>query len=154
MTAILKMMVKGLAFGLMVFAFLAIEASAQSGDTKKFAFKLDKQKIKFTTPAFDLRAGRIVVSGAVSGIEVSGGGDGCYTVTVTTYRYTPNGVKVAVSSRSKKICKQERLPDLVIDRLPEGRFLVEIVIDRPLIREEALKGNLEVRFQAERNGLR
>lgn len=154
MTAILKIMVKGLAMSLMVLGILAISANAQKGDTKKFVYKLDKQKIKFATPAFELPAGRIVVSGDVRGIEVSGGGDGCYTVTVTTYRFTPNGQKIAVRSRSKKICREERLPDLVIDRIPEGRFLVEIVIDRPLIREQTLKGELEVRIQPERAGLR
>lgn len=140
-------MVKGLAMSLMILGILAISANAQKGDTKKFAFKLDKQKIKFATPAFELPAGRIVVSGTVSGIEVSGGGDDCYTVTVTTYRFTPNGQKIAVSSRSKKICREERLPDLVIDRIPEGRFLVEIEINRPLIREQILKGELQVRVQ-------
>ena len=153
MTAILKIMVKGLAMSLMVLGFLAVAANAQSGGTKKFAYKLNKQKIKFATPAFDLPAGKIVVSGVVKGVEVSGGG-GCFTVTVTTYRFTPNGVKVAVRSRSKQICKTERLPDIVIDRIPQGKFLVEIEINRPLIREQILEGELEVRIQPERAGLR
>ncbi len=154
MTAILKIMVKGLAMSLMVLGILAISANAQKGDTKKFVYKLDKQKIKFATPAFELPAGRIVVSGDVRGIEVSGGGGGCFTVTVTTYRFTPNGEKIAVRTRSKQICKTERLPEIVIDRLPQGKYLFEIEINRPLIREETLRGELEVRVQPERAGLR
>jgi len=153
MTAILKIMMKGLAMSLMVFGFLAVAANAQSGGTKKFVYKLDKQKIKFATPVFELPAGKIVVSGDVRGIEVSGGGD-CYTVTVTTYRFTPTGQKIAVRSRSKQICKTERLPDIVIDRIPQGKYLIEIKINRPLIREETIKGELEILVQPERAGLR
>jgi hypothetical protein len=154
MTAILKMMAKGFLAGLMVFGFLAVTANAQPGGTKKFVYKLNKQKIKFTTPAIELPAGKIVVSGDVRGVEVSGGSGGCFTVTVTTYRFTPNGEKIAVRSRSKQICKTERLPDVVIDRIPAGKYLVEIVIDRPLFREESLGGELEIRVQPERAGLR
>ena len=154
MTAILKIMVKGFLMSLMVFGFLAIGANAQSGGTKKFAYKLDKRKIKFTTPAIDLPAGKIVVSGDVRGVEVSGGSGGCFTITVTTYRFTPNGEKIAVRSRSRQICKTERLPDVVIDRIPRGKYLVEIEIDRPLIREEVLGGELEISVQPERVNLR
>jgi len=73
---------------------------------------------------------------------------------VTTYRFTPNGEKIAIRSRSKQICKTERLPDIVIDRIPQGKFLVEIEINRPLIREQILEGELEVTIQPERAGLR
>jgi hypothetical protein len=154
MTAILKIMVKGLVMSLMVFGVLAVTANAQKGGTKKFAYKLSKQKMKFTTPAIELPAGKIIVSGGVKGVEVSGGGGGCFTITVTTYRFTPDGKKVAVRTRSKQICKTERLPDIVIDRIPQGKYLVEIEINRPLIREESLVGELEVQIQPARTGLR
>ena len=154
MTAILKIMVKSLAMSLMVFGLFAVAANAQKGDTRKFAYKLNKSKIKFATPVLDLSAGRIVVSGVVKGVDVSGGGGGCFTVTVTTYRLTPDGKKIAVRSRSRQICKTERLPDVVIDRVPKGKYLIELVINRPLIREENLTGELEIQIQPERNGLR
>ena len=150
----LKMMVKGFLMSFMVLGLLTVAASAQSGGTKKFVYKLSKQKIKFTTPQIDFPAGKIVVSGVVRGVEVSGGSGGCFTVTVTTYRFTPNGEKIAVRSRSKQVCKTERLPEIVIDRIPGGKYLVEIVIDRPLIREETLGGELEVSIQPEKVNLR
>lgn len=154
MTGILKIMVKGFLMSFIVLGLLAVAANAQSGETKKIVYKLDKKKIKFATPALDLPAGKIVVSGNVRGVEVSGGSGGCFTITVTTYRFTPTGEKIAVQSRSKQICKMERLPDIVIDRVPRGKYLVEIVIDRPLIREETLGGELEIRVQPEKVNLR
>ncbi len=154
MTGILKTLVKGLVMSLMILGVLAMSANAQKGDSKKFAYKLNKSKIKFATPVLDLSAGRIVVSGVVKGVEVSGGGGGCFTITVTTYRFTPDGKKIAVRTRSRQLCKTERLPDVVIDRMPEGKYLVEIVINRPLIREESLSGELEIRVEPERSGLR
>lgn len=147
-------MVKGLVMSLMVFGLFAVAANAQKGDTKKFAYKLNKSKIKFATPVLDLSAGKIVVGGVVKGVEVSGGGGGCFTISVTTYRFTPDGKKVAVRTRSRQICKTERLPDVVIDRMPQGKYLVEIEINRPLIREENLTGDLEIRVEPERSGLR
>jgi hypothetical protein len=152
MTAILKMMMKGFLMSLVVFGLLAVTANAQKG-AKKFAYKLDKQKIKFTTPAFELPAGKIVVSGDVKGIDVSGGSGGCFTITVTTYRFTPNGEKVPVRSRSKQICMTDRLPEVVVDRIPRGKYLVEVEIDRPLLRDESLNGELTVRLESERVGL-
>ena len=154
MTAILKMMVKSLAMSLMVLGLFAVAANAQKGDSKKFAYKLNKSKIKFATPVLDLSAGKIVVGGVVKGVEVSGGGGGCFTITVTTYRFTPDGKKIAVRSRSRQICKTERLPDVVIERMPQGKYLVEIAINRPLIREENLTGELDIRVEPERSGLR
>jgi len=154
MTAILKMVVKGFLMSLAVFGLFAVAANAQSKETKKFVYKLDKQKIKFTTPAFDLPAGRIIVGGDVQGIEVSGGGGGCFTITVTTYRFTPDGKKVAVRSRSKQICMSDRLPEIVVDRIPRGKYLVEIEINRPPLRDESLKGELTVRLESERVNLR
>ena len=154
MTGILKTMVKGFLMSFIVLGLLAVAASAQSGGTKKFAYKFSKKKIKFTTPEIELPAGKIIVSGDVRGVEVSGGSGGCFTVTVTTYRFTPTGEKIAVRSRSRQICKTERLPEVVIDRIPAGKYLVEIVIDRPLIREEALGGELEIRVQPEKVNLR
>jgi len=135
---------------LMVFGLFAVAANAQKGDTKKFIYKLNKSKIKFATPVLDLSAGRIVVSGVVKGVEVSGGDGGCFTITVTTYRLTPDGKKVPVLSRSRQICKTERLPDVVIDRVPKGKYLVELVINRPPIREENISGELEIQIQPER----
>jgi len=154
MTGLLKTMVKGFLMSFMILGLLAVAASAQSGGTKKFVYKFNKQKIKFTTPQIALPAGKIVVSGVARGVEVSGGSGGCFTVTVTTYRFTPNGEKIAVRSRSKQVCKTERLPEIVIDRIPGGKYLVEIVIDRPLIREETLGGELEVSVQPEKVNLR
>lgn len=154
MTAILKTMVKGFLMSFIVLGLLAVTVSAQSGETKKIVYKLDKRKIKFTTPAIELPAGKIVVSGDVRGVEISGGSGGCFTITVTTYRFTPTGEKIAVRSRSKQICKTERLPEVVIDRVPRGKYLVEIEIDRPLIREEVLGGELEIRVQPEKINLR
>ncbi len=154
MTAILRIMVKGFLMSFVVLGLFAVAANAQREETKKFAFKVDKRKIKFTTPAVEVPSGKIVISGTVRGVDVSGGGDGCYTVTVTTYRFTPNGEKIRVSSRSKRICKQERLPELVIDRIPSGRFLIELEIDRPIIGEGRLEGELTMRVQSERINLR
>lgn len=154
MTAILKTMMKGLAMSLMILGILAVSANAQKGDSRKFNYRLNKSKIKFATPVLDLSAGKIVVSGVVKDVDVSGGSGGCFTITVTTYRLTPNGEKVPVRSRSRQICKTERLPDVVIDRVPRGKYLVELVIDRPLIREENLSGEIEIRVEPERGGLR
>jgi len=154
MTAILNMMMKGFLMSLMVLGFLAVDSKAQSGDTKKFAFKIDKRMAKFKTPTVELSAGRITIGGAVSGIEVSGGGDGCYTVTVTMYRFTPSGEKIRVNSRSKRICKQERIPEMVIDRIPRGNYLIELEIDRPIIGAGRLQGELTLRVQPEKINLR
>lgn len=147
-------MVKGLVMSFMILGVLAVSANAQKGDSRKFSYRLSKQKIKFATPVLELSAGRIVVSGTVKGVEVSGGSGGCFTITVTTYRYTPDGKKIAVRSRSRQLCKTERLPDVIIDRIPQGKYLVEIEINRPLIREENLSGELEIRVEPERRGLR
>lgn len=149
MTAILKTMVKGFLMSLMVLGIFAVAANAQPKNTKKFVYKLDERKIRFATPAFDLAGGRLVVSGIVKDFDVLVGSGGCFTMTVTTYKIAPNGEKIPVRSRSKQICMTDRLPEVVIDRIPRGKYLVEIEIDRPLIREESLKGELTVRFESE-----
>lgn len=154
MKAILKTMVKGFVMSLMILGVLAISANAQKNDQRKFNYRLSKQKIKFATPVLDLSAGRIVVSGTVKGVEVSGGSGGCFTITLTTYRFTPTGEKIPVRSRSRRLCKIERLPDIVVERVPRGKYLVEIAINRPLIREENIVGEIEVRVEPERAGLR
>ena len=154
MTGILKMMMKGFLMSSVVFGLLAVAANAQPKSAKKFAYKLDKRKILFATPSFELPAGKIVVSGEVKGVEVSGGSGGCFTITVTTYRLTPNGEKVPVRSRSKQVCKMDRLPEVVVDRIPRGKYLVEIEIDRPLVESESLKGELTVSIEPERFNLR
>ncbi len=154
MTAILKNGIKVLLTGLVVFGVFAAAASAQPKETKKIAFKIDKSKIAFRTGTLDLPAGKIIVSGVVKGVEVSGGKGGCYTLTVTTYRLTPSGEKVPVRSRSKKVCLLDRLPELVIDLIPKGRYVVEVEIDRPLIDRKKLQGELVVTIQPERINLR
>ncbi len=154
MTAILKTMVKGFLMGLMVLGLLATAAHAQRKDAKTFAYKIDKRKIKFATSAFELPAGKIVVSGTVKDVDVSRGGGGCFTLTVNTYKIAPNGERILVRSRSKQICKTERLPEMVIDRVPQGKYLVELVIDRPLIGEERLEGELTVAIETERINVR
>ena len=152
-TAILRTMVKVLLVSIVAFGLLAVAANAQPGPTKKYAYKFDKRKVSFATPVLDLTAGKIIVSGEVKGVEVSGGNGGCYTFTVTTYHLTPNGEKVPVRSRSKKACLVDRLPELVIDRIPRGKYLIEIVIDRPQIGEGRFEGELTVTVQPERFNL-
>ncbi|HRH46346.1 MAG TPA: hypothetical protein PKY82_32170 [Pyrinomonadaceae bacterium] len=151
--AILNTAIKSLLVSLIAFGLLVIVANAQP-NKKKFAYKINKSKISFVTPALDLPAGKIVVSGEIKGADVSGGGGGCYTLTVTTYRLTPNGEKIPVRSRSKKVCLIDRLPELIIDQIPRGKYLVEIVIDRPLLGEGKLEGELEVAIQPERINLK
>ena len=153
MTAILKIMVKGFLMSLAVLGLFAAGANAQSGKTKKYAYKIDKKKLSFVTPVFELPAGKIIVRGEVKEVDVSGGNGGCYTITVRTYRITPNGEKVLVRSRSKQLCMTDRLPEIVIDRIPRGKYLVEIVIDRPQISEGKLGGELTVTVQPERLNL-
>jgi hypothetical protein len=148
-TAILKNTIKVLLSSLVVFGVLAVVANAQP-QTKKFVYKIDKRKISFVTPVFEVPAGKIVIGGEVKGVEVSGGGGGCYTLTVTTYRLTPSGEKVPVRSRSKKVCLVDRLPEIVIDLIPKGKYLVEIEIDRPLIDKGRFEGELTVAIQPER----
>ncbi len=154
MTAILKIMVKGFLVSLAALGLFAVGANAQSGKTKKYAYKIDKKKISFVTPAFELSAGRVIVSGVVKEVDVSGGGGGCYTITVGTYRITPNGQKVLVRSRSKQVCLTDKIPEIVIDRIPRGKYLVEIVIDRPQVGERTLEGELTVTVQPERINLK
>ncbi len=151
--AILRTTIKSLLVSLVAFGLLVIVANAQPSK-KKFAYKINKSKISFVTPTFDLPAGKFVVSGEVKGVDVSGGNGGCYTLTVTTYRLTPNGEKVPVRSRSKKVCLIDRLPELIIDQIPRGKYLVEIVIDRPQIGEGKLEGELEVAIQPEHINLK
>ena len=153
MTAILKIMMKGFLISLVALGLFAVGANAQSGKTKKYAYKIDKKKISFITPVFELPAGRVIVSGEVKQVDVSGGNGGCYTITVGTYRITPNGQKVLVRSRSKQVCMTDRLPEIVIDRIPRGKYLVEIVIDGPQIGEGKLGGELTVTVQPERINL-
>ncbi len=153
MTTILKIMVKGFLVSLVALGLFAIGANAQSGKTKKYAYKIDKKKLSFVTPAFELPAGKIIVRGEVKEVDVSGGNGGCYTITVGTYRITPNGQKVLVRSRSKQLCLTDRLPEIVVDRIPRGKYLVEIVIDRPQIGERKLEGELTVTVQPERINL-
>lgn len=150
MTAILKIMVKGFLMSLGILGLFAVAANAQPGKTKKYIYKIDKSKISFATPTFELPSGKIIVSGEVKEIDVSGGSGGCYTITVGTYRITPNGEKVLVRSRSKRICKIDRLPEIVIEQIPQGKYLVEIEIDRPQIGEGKLGGELVVTIQPER----
>ncbi len=154
LTVILKTMMKGLLISLIAFGLMAFAANTQSGKTKKFAYKIDKRKMSFVTPTLDLPAGKIIVSGVVKGVEVSGGNDGCYTFTVTTYRLTPSGEKIPVRSRSKRVCLVDRLPELVIDRIPKGKYLVEVAIDRPLIGEGKFEGELTVTTQPEKINLK
>lgn len=151
--AILKSLVKGFLVTLVAFGLFAVVANAQPSK-KKFTYKIDKKKVSFVTPTIDLPNGKLVVSGVAKGVEVSGGGGGCFNVTVTTYRLTPDGKKVAVLTKSKKLCLAERLPDIIIDRIPKGKYLVEIAIDRPEIGEGKLEGDLEIEVQPERIGLR
>jgi hypothetical protein len=153
MTGILKIMVKGFLMSFVIFGLLAVAANAQSGNTKKFVYKFDKRKISFATPIFEATAGKIVVNGEVRDIDVSGGSGGCFTMTVNTYKIAPNGEKIMVRSRSKQICKMDKLPEVVIDQIPRGKYLVEIEIDRPLINEEIIKGELTVKVQPEKFNL-
>lgn len=154
LTASLKTMVKGLLISLVAFGLMAFASEAQSGKTKKFAYKIDKRKMSFVTPTLDLPAGKIIVSGVVKGVDVSGGNGGCYTFTVTTYRLTPTGEKIPVRSRSKRVCLFDRLPELVIDRIPRGKYLVEVAIDRPLIGEGKFEGEVIITTQPERINLK
>lgn len=154
MIRILSMMVKSFLMSLMVLGVFAVAANAQSGNTREIAFKLDKRKIKFTTETFKVPTGKLVVGGEIRGIDVSGGKGGCFTVTVNTYKLAPNGEKILVRSRSRQICKTERLPEIVIDRVPQGKYLVELVIDRPLIGEETLEGKLTVAVESEKINVR
>ncbi|MBX7171809.1 MAG: hypothetical protein K1X72_12685 [Pyrinomonadaceae bacterium] len=150
--AILNVLIKSLLINLVAFGLLVVIANAQP--SKKFTYKIDKRKISFVTPAVDLPAGKIVVSGEVKGVDVSGGNNGCYTLTVTTYRLTPNGEKIPVRSRSKTVCKVDRLPEIVIDRIPNGKYLVEVLIDRPLIGDGKFEGELNIAVQPEKINLR
>ncbi|GEM_PF-3229889 len=114
---------------------------------KTYYAKLDKNKRIFKTPTVDFAGGKIVVSGIVKGVEVSGGSDGCYTFTVTTYRFAPNGEKIPVRSISKPVCVDiTKLPEVVIDRVPRGKYLIEIEVDRP-------RDFGEAKFEAEINVL-
>jgi hypothetical protein len=149
MRAILKVLLTCL----VVSGLFVIAANAQPS-IKKFAYKIDKRKISFVTPTLDFPAGKIVIGGEVKGVEVSGGSGGCFTVTVTTYRMTPNGEKIPVRSRSKTICKVDRLPEIVVDLIPKGKYLVEVEIDRPLINEGRFEGELTVAIQPEKINLR
>lgn len=153
MKAILNMMVKGFLMSLMALGIFAVAAYAQPRNTKKFVYKLDERMIRFATPAFDFAGGKIVVNGEVRDFDVSRGSGGCFTMTVNTYKIALNGERILVRSRSKQICKTERLPEVVIDRVPRGKYLVEIEIDRPLINEERLGGELTVAIESERINL-
>jgi hypothetical protein len=133
-------MVKAISLCLLVIGLFTVSFGQP---TKKFYAKFDKHKKLFKSPTLDLPGGKIVVSGEVKGVEVSGGNDGCYTITVSTYRLAPNGEKILVRSKSKQICVDiTKLPDLVIDRIPPGKYIVEVAIDRP-------RGFAEGKFEAE-----
>ena len=125
----LRVMLKGICLGLLAIGLFTVSFGQP---TKKFRAKFDKSKKLFKSPTFDFSGGKLVVSGVVKGVDVSGGSDGCYTLTVSTYRFAPNGEKILVTSRSKQVCTDiTKLPDLVIDRIPRGKYLVEVEIDRP-----------------------
>jgi len=135
-------MLKSVCVGLLVMALLTTSFGLPS---KTYYAKLDKYKKVFKTPAFDFSGGKLVVSGIVKGVEVSGGNDGCYTLTVSTYSFAPNGEKILRGSRSKRVCVDiTKLPELAVDGLPRGRYIVEVEIDRQ--REFG-----EARFEAEIN---
>lgn len=126
----LRAMIKVICLGLLVIGLFTVSFAQP---TKKFSAKFDKNKKLFKSPTIDLKGGKLVVSGIVKGVDVSGGNDGCYTLTVSTYRIAPNGEKILVRSRSKQVCVDiTKLPEIVIDRIPEGKYLVEIEIDRPI----------------------
>jgi 2-keto-4-pentenoate hydratase/2-oxohepta-3-ene-1,7-dioic acid hydratase in catechol pathway len=150
MTAILKSGIKVLLTSLVVFGVFAVVANAQPNQTRKIAFKVDKKKFAFQSSKMDLPAGKLIVGGTVQGVEVSGGKGGCYDITVTVYRLTPNGTKIPIRSRTKKVCLFERLPDLIVDFVPRGQYLIEVGVDRPLINEEKFAGDLTVTVQPER----
>lgn len=138
----LHAMLKGICLGLLVIGLFTVSFGQP---TKKFVAKFDKNRKLFKSPVFESSGGKIAVSGIVKGVDVSGGNGGCYTFTVTTYRLAPNGEKIPVRSLSKRVCVDiTKLPDLVIDRIPRGKYLVEIVVDRPIDFGEA-------KFEAEIN---
>lgn len=118
-------------FGLSLLVFgLFTVSNAQP--TKKFTAKFDKTRKLFKTPVLDLPGGKLVVGGIVRGVEVSGGGDGCFNFTVSTYRIAPNGERILVNTRSRRVCVDiTRLPELVIDRLPAGKYIIEVGVDLP-----------------------
>jgi hypothetical protein len=149
----IKAFMKTVLVSLVAFGLLAVVANAQPELKKKYTYKIDKRKVSFVTPTLDLSPGKIKLTGVVKGVDVSGGAGGCYTVTVTTYRLTPNGVRVAVSSKSKRICGLDRLPELVVDRIPRGKYAFEVVIDRPLVNREKIEGELQIEILPERNNL-
>jgi hypothetical protein len=138
----LRAMIK--VFGLSLFVFGLFSVS-YGQPPQKFYAKFDKTKKLFRTPAVNFPGGKLVVSGVVKGVDVSGGSDGCYTLTVSTYRIAPNGEKILVQTRSKQVCVDiTKLPELVVDRLPLGKYIVEVGIDRP-------RGFDKERFEAEIN---
>lgn len=130
--------------GLSLFVFVFFSVS-HAQPTQKYYAKFDKTRKLFKSPTVSLPGGKLAVSGVVKGVEVSGGGDGCYTLTVSTYRIAPNGEKILVQTRSKQVCADiTKLPELVVDRLPVGKYIIEVGVDRS-------RGFGEERFEAEIN---
>jgi hypothetical protein len=143
-----QILMKVFGLSLLVFGLFTI---SYAQPTKKFTAKFDKTKKLFRTPTLDLPGGRLVVSGVVRGVEVSGGGDGCFNFTVSTYRIASNGERILVNSRSRKVCVDiTRLPELVIDRLPAGKYIIEVGVDLPRdFGDKKFEADINVTYPAE-----
>jgi hypothetical protein len=143
-----QLIMKGLWMSLLLCGLFSV---ADAQPTKKYQAKFDKFKKLFQSPTLDVPGGKIVVSGEVRGVEVSGGGDGCYTLTVSTYRLAPTGEKILVRTRSRRICVDiTKLPEIVVERVPRGKYIIEVAIDRPRgFDEKILEAEINVTYPAE-----
>lgn len=133
---------QGILAGLMILG-VCLAAKAQPIN-KKYSKTLSKLENALKTSQIDFRGGKLVVSGEVRQVDVSGGNDGCYTMTVNVYKIAPNGEKILVRTRSKKVCAVIDLPKFVFEDIPLSKVIVEIGIDKPDWREEKFKVDLNV----------
>jgi hypothetical protein len=141
--AILKTVTQGILLSLFVFGvFSAVQA--QPTIKKTYSYRFDKIKNLLKTSTINTNSGQIVVNGEVRQVGVSGGNDGCYTLTVSVYRLAPNGEKILVRTQSKQACAKIDKPHFVFEDVPGGKVIVEIGLDK-------LDGFKEEKFQADIN---
>lgn len=116
---------------------------------KKYSKVLSKLENVLKSSQINFNGGKLIVGGEVRQVDVSGGKDGCYTMTVKVYKIAPNGERILARTRSKKVCALIDTPRLVFEDIPRSKIVVEVEIDKPRWADEKFRAEINVTYPAE-----
>lgn len=135
-------MIQGIFVSLLMVGILAMTAAAQS--TKiKYSQSFDKTNNLFKIPALATGGGQIIVENQIRKAARS-----CYTVTVNAYTPGAKDERVLVQTKSRRGCARFETPRFVLENMPVGLLIIEIVIDKMEKPADKLEAEIEITYPA------